>query len=75
MRKETTKNLGQLLCDVTLQTSDIYIKTSGKKKIDKQMWAFLAIGFTSALKLYGWNKKEIEEIITVSQKELENLQK
>jgi len=72
--KQTTKELAEILAQLTVDTTDMYFASGEHKTLDKQLWAFLHIGFIGCLKLNGYSEEECDEVINLTQELLLKMQ-
>lgn len=72
--KKTNKELGEILANETLSVTQMDMELNNLKQIDKQKWVYHHCGFIAGLKVMGRSDKDVEEILTIAQKELENIQ-
>ena len=69
-----TKNLEDLaeaLYQITVEYTDIHFEVNNKEPLDRQRWAALHIGFTGALKVFGYSESDVMEIVDRTQKMME----
>ena len=66
------EQIGKDLAQLTMEATQIHFKTQKTNKLDKQCWAWMGIGFTTALQLYNPNFTDemVDKIIKESQKHL-----
>lgn len=66
MEKKTIEVLADTLAELTLVTSKIYMDVEGEKVMSKKMWAFLHIGYMTALMNCGYTDKEADEVVSLA---------
>jgi hypothetical protein len=67
------EQMGEDLANLTKDCTQMHFTTNKTQKLDKQCWAWLHIGFISALKLYnpGFTDEITGKIVDIAQKKLE----
>jgi len=74
MSKKTIKELAEILYVQTVEATNVYFKTTKKKKMDKQLWAWLHIGFLSGIVECGYTEKEAMEVIALTKSHIKESQ-
>lgn len=66
------EQMGEDLANLTLDCTKMHFESKTENKLEKSNWAWLHIGFISALKLYNPNFTEemCHEIVEIAQKKL-----
>ena len=62
--KNEIKKMAEILAGETYHISDMYYQA---EKLDKQLWAWLHLGFIAGLKANGWSDKDCNEIVEKTQ--------
>lgn len=70
--KKSKEHHVQVLVEHTLHSSKIFMEINKKNKIDKSYWAWLHIGYNTALKQCGYSDKDCMDIVSMAIKELSN---
>jgi Holliday junction resolvasome RuvABC DNA-binding subunit len=69
--KKTIKELAEKLTVETINISEMYMKIHDLKKMDKQNWAFMHLGYISALRHLGYSEEDCDCVISQAQTLLE----
>lgn len=71
MLEMTNGELVQFVVDMTMDYTDAFFEAHGKhEKMDRQQWAALHLGFIAAMKLNGYDEKDMVEIVQKAQDKL-----
>lgn len=62
LTKSEIRDHAMSLADLTLETTQVYFETTEKKEVDKQMWAFLHIGYVNGLMAMGISIETAQKI-------------
>lgn len=74
MKDKTLSELGNLLALETINVSNMEMEQKQVHVVDKEKWAWMAMGFSIALKLDGFSDKEVMEVIEKSQETLNKIE-
>ena len=75
VKRKTPQELGRMLYDETYNVTKIYYDQHAEKEtIDKQLWAWLHLGFIAGLKACGYTEEECNAIIDITQEHLKSHQ-
>jgi hypothetical protein len=66
----TQKQLTDAIVQVTVEYTEQYLAAFKKKKLDKQLWAALHLGFVAAMKLNGYSEEDLMTALEAAQKEI-----
>ena len=72
MKKLTKKEIAERIVDLTFDYSDLYVANKNDKRIDKQLWAALHLGFVAGMKLNGYGEEYIMGAVEMAQEELKD---
>lgn len=68
---KTKEQLSQDLYDLTYMATDTYFETfKDRDTFDKQLWAFLHLGFVTALQVSGYKEDFINQVLKLTREKM-----
>jgi hypothetical protein len=66
MKTFSTKELGERLASETYNCTELWFESNKGKKLDKQYWLFLHLGWIAMMKLHGYTDKECDQVLDIA---------
>lgn len=74
MKDKTLDELGNLLALETINVSNLEMAQKDVHVVDKEKWAWMAMGFAMGLKLDGFSEEDVMKVIEKSQETLTKIE-